>query len=123
MEARNTISSRRHGALSSAMTGLMTGLLLLTSGSQHAQGDPGSQPAVKVLAAPDSQRPSGPAKAASTPGLAKRISLDLRQMDVLAVLKFLAEQGDFNIVPGKNVGGRVTLSVKDITIQDALDII
>src|SRR5207245_9361070 len=26
-------------------------------------------------------------------------------------------------VPGKNVGGRVTLAVKDITIQDALDII
>src|SRR3989441_7589585 len=44
-------------------------------------------------------------------------------MDTLAVLKFLAEQGDFNIVPGKNVGGRVTLAVKDITIQDALDII
>jgi general secretion pathway protein D len=57
------------------------------------------------------------------PGLAKRIALDLRQMDILAVLKFLAEQGDFNIVPGKNVGGRVTLSVKNVTIQDALDII
>ncbi|MFQ5947200.1 MAG: secretin N-terminal domain-containing protein, partial [Anaerolineae bacterium] len=57
------------------------------------------------------------------PGLSKKVSVDLRQMDTRAVIKFLAEQGDLNIVPGKNVGGRVTLSLKNITIQDALDII
>ena len=62
-------------------------------------------------------------KPVSLPGLSKRTTLDLKQMDILAVLKFVAEQSDLNIVPGKNVGGRVTLSLKAVTIQDALDII
>jgi len=49
--------------------------------------------------------------------------VDLRQIDILAVMKFLAEEGELNIVTGKNVGGRVTLSLKDVTLQDVLDII
>jgi len=99
--------------VSFGIAGLMTGSLLLTSESRPAHGEAvSSQPAIKA-----------PEKSASLPGLAKRITLDLRQMDILAVLKFLSEQGDFNVVPGKNVGGRVTLAVKDITIQDAFDII
>ncbi len=56
-------------------------------------------------------------------GLQKKISLDLRQMDILEVLKFLAQQGDLNIVPTKNVGGRVTLTLNDVRLQDALDLI
>jgi type II secretory pathway component GspD/PulD (secretin) len=105
METRTTISSRLGRALVSfGVAGLMTGMLLLPCEAQPAQV-------------------AGPEKPARLPGLSKRISLDLRQMDVLAVLKFLAEQGDFNVVPGKNVGGRVTLAVKNLTIQDALDII
>jgi type II secretory pathway component GspD/PulD (secretin) len=71
----------------------------------------------EALKAPAREKPAPP------PGLSKRISLDLRQMDVVAVMKFLAEQGDLNIVTGKNVGGRVALASKDITILDALDII
>ncbi len=99
--------------VSFGVAGLMTGSLLLTPESRPAHGEAvSSQPAIKA-----------PEKSASLPGLAKRITLDLRQMDILAVLKFLSEQGDFNVVPGKNVGGRVTLAVKDITIQDAFDII
>src|SRR5438552_13392632 len=119
METRNTISSSGQRfsmgrtLVSFGVAGVMTGSLLLTSESRPAHGEAVySQPAIKA-----------PEKSASLPGLAKRITLDLRQMDILAVLKFLSEQGDFNIVPGKNVGGRVTLAVKDITIQDALDII
>ena len=71
----------------------------------------------EALKAPAREKP------APAPGLSKRISLDLRQMDVVAVMKFLAEQGDLNIVTGKNVGGRVALASKDVTILDALDII
>src|SRR5438128_709660 len=119
METRNTISSSGQSfsigrtLVSFGVAGLMTGLLLLTSESRPAHGEAvSSQPAIKA-----------PEKSAPLPGLAKRITLDLRQMDILAVLKFLSEQGDFNVVPGKNVGGRVTLAVKDITIQDAFDII
>src|SRR3989454_874900 len=126
MEMRNTTFSRRT-LVSFALAGLVTASLPLTSQSEPAPGETGAQPAIKVLTNPpagaESQRLAGPSKPAPLPGLSKKISLDLRQMDILAVLKFLAEQGDFNIVPGKNVGGRVTLAVKDITIQDALDII
>ena len=56
-------------------------------------------------------------------GFNKRISVDLRQMNILDVMKFLAVQGGLNIVTGKNVGGRVTLSLKDVSIRDVHDII
>src|SRR5207244_12328738 len=118
METRNTISSSGQSfsmgrtLVSLGVAGLMTGLLLLTSESRPAHGEAvSSQPAIKA-----------PEKSASLPGLAKRITLDLRQMDILAVLKFLSEQGDFNVVPGKKGGGRVTLAVEDMTIQDGFEI-
>ncbi len=57
------------------------------------------------------------------PGLANAISLDLRGMDVVEVLKFLATQGQFNIVTSAEVQGRVTLVLQDVTVRDALDIV
>jgi type II secretory pathway component GspD/PulD (secretin) len=57
------------------------------------------------------------------PGLSRRISIDLRQIDILAVMKFLAEEGNLNIATGKNVGGRVRIFLKDVSIRDVLDII
>lgn len=98
--------------------------------SQHVRGEADSKVPAKppaIAQAPRARTPSPEAptreKPTPPPGLSKRIDLDLRQMDMLAVMKFLAEQGDLNIVTGKNVGGRVTLSLKDVTILDALDII
>ena len=57
------------------------------------------------------------------PGLAQPISLDLRGMDVIEVLKFLAAQGKLNIVTSPEVQGRVTLVLTDVTVKDALDIV
>ncbi len=57
------------------------------------------------------------------PGLANKVSLDLRGMDVVEVLKFLAGKGNFNIVAGADVQGRATLTLTDVTVRDALDII
>jgi len=57
------------------------------------------------------------------PGLKKNISLDIREMDVIYFLKFLAIEGDLNIVASKNVVGPVNLLIKDVTIGDALDIV
>ena len=57
------------------------------------------------------------------PGLANRISLDLRAMDLLEVLKFLATKGTFNLVMDPQVTGRVTLTLNDVTVRDAMDII
>jgi len=57
------------------------------------------------------------------PGLSSTIFLDLRDINVVDVLKFLAIEGEINIVTSRNVQGRSTLLLKDVTIQDALDII
>jgi type II secretory pathway component GspD/PulD (secretin) len=56
-------------------------------------------------------------------GLKRHIFLDLRDINVVDVIKFLATEGNLNIVTSKNVQGRSTLLVKNVTIQDALDII
>jgi len=56
-------------------------------------------------------------------GLANKISLDLRAMDIVDTIKFLSMKGDLNIVTSKNVTGRITLFLKDVTIADTLDVI
>ena len=57
------------------------------------------------------------------PGLATKISLDLRGMDVMEVLKFLSSRGAFNVVASPDVTGRATLILNDVTVRDALDIV
>lgn len=56
-------------------------------------------------------------------GFSKRVSLDLRGMDIIDALKFLAMQGKLNIVASKNVSGKITLFLKDVTISAVLEII
>ncbi|MBN2453762.1 MAG: hypothetical protein JXB40_05850 [Candidatus Omnitrophica bacterium] len=56
------------------------------------------------------------------PGLKKRISLDIRAMDITQFLKFLATEGNLNIITSKNVSGPVSLLINDVTIGDALEI-
>src|SRR5207245_9509677 len=101
METRNTISSSGQSfsmgrtLVSLGVLGLMTGLLLLTSESRPAHGAAvPSQPAIKA-----------PEKSASLPGLAKRITLDLRQIDILPVRNCFPEQGDVTLVPASNARG------------------
>lgn len=55
--------------------------------------------------------------------LDKKISLDLRDMNIIDVLKFLAIKGDFNIVTSKAVEGKATLLLNNVSIADALEII
>jgi type II secretory pathway component GspD/PulD (secretin) len=57
------------------------------------------------------------------PKLNQKISLDLRDINVLDVLKFLSTKADVNIVTSGNITGRVTLFLKDVSIGTALDII
>lgn len=52
-----------------------------------------------------------------------RISLDIKGMDIVDVLKMLAPRAGMNIVVGKNVTGKVTLFLKDVDIWDAFEII
>ena len=52
-----------------------------------------------------------------------KISLDIKGMDIVDVLKMLATRSDMNMVVGKNVTGKVTLFLKDVDTQDAFEII
>ncbi|MFC1704445.1 secretin N-terminal domain-containing protein [Candidatus Omnitrophota bacterium] len=64
-----------------------------------------------------------PEKAELQKKLDRDISLDLRDMDVVDVYKFLAFKGNFNISISKNLAGRVTLFLKKVSVRDSLDII
>ena len=55
--------------------------------------------------------------------LQRKITLDIRDMNMVDVIKFLAVKGDFNVVASPSVTGRVTLLLKSVSIKDALDIV
>ncbi len=50
-----------------------------------------------------------------------RILLDVQDADIKAVLRLLSEQGNVSIVSGDDVKGTVTLSMKDVSWEQALD--
>ncbi|MBM3246108.1 MAG: hypothetical protein FJZ13_02135 [Candidatus Omnitrophica bacterium] len=52
-----------------------------------------------------------------------KISLDIKGMDIVDVLKMLSTRAGINLVIGKNVTGRVTLFLKDVDIWDAFEIV
>lgn len=56
-------------------------------------------------------------------GLDNQIALDIRTMDIIHFLKFLAIEGDLNIVASNSVTGTVNLLVNGVTIGDALEIV
>lgn len=52
-----------------------------------------------------------------------KISLDLKGMDVVEVIKMLATKGNLNVVLGTDVKGKVTIFLKSVDLMDAFDII
>lgn len=52
-----------------------------------------------------------------------KISLDLKGMDIIEVIKMLASKGNLNVIVGPDVKGRVTIFLKSVDLMDALDII
>jgi len=53
----------------------------------------------------------------------REITLDVRDMNIVDVIKFLALKGEFNVVISPAVEGRVTVFLNNVTIKDALDIV
>lgn len=49
--------------------------------------------------------------------------LDLKNMDILDVLKLISQKSGLNIVAGQNVKGRITVFLKDVEVREALRII
>lgn len=75
-----------------------------------------------AMAAQAAQAGEGPSVSLEQ-SLAKKISLDLRDMDIVDVLKFLSMKGDFNLAMDNRISGRVTLIMKSVSIVDALEVV
>ena len=53
----------------------------------------------------------------------RKITLDVRDMNVVDVIKFLAQKGEFNVIISPTVDGRTTVLLHAVGIKDALDIV
>jgi type II secretory pathway component GspD/PulD (secretin) len=53
----------------------------------------------------------------------RKITLDVRDMNIVDVIKFLAQKGEFNVVVSPTVDGRTTVLLHAVGIKDALDIV
>ena len=53
----------------------------------------------------------------------RTITLDVRDMNMVDILKFLALKGEFNIVISPAVQGRTTVLLNNVSIRNALDIV
>ncbi len=62
-----------------------------------------------------------PKKTYQDSALSRRVSLDFHAADINDVLKALAVQSNTNIVAGKDVQGEVTVSLRNVTLKEALD--
>ena len=123
------------------LTGLVAGLMVFLSAApfmradeQHDQSDalPPTQPGEALVAeeappAPPGMmaEPSYAAPPAADLSSAKdhKISLDLKGVDIVDVLKLLSQKGNLNFVAGRNVSGRVTIFAKDVDIWEAFELI
>lgn len=55
--------------------------------------------------------------------LLRKITLDVRDMNIVDVIKFLAQKGEFNVIISPTVDGRTTVLLHGVGIKDALDIV
>jgi len=52
-----------------------------------------------------------------------RVSLNFKDVDIQEVLGLIAEKGNLNIIAGEEVKGKITLSLKEVKLWDALEAI
>jgi type IV pilus secretin PilQ/predicted competence protein len=63
-----------------------------------------------------------PVMSAFSLGEESRVSLSLRNIDIIEALKFFSMRSGLNIVPTQKVSGRVTLTVENALVKDVFDI-
>jgi len=89
------------------------GLLALSASSLRAE-DKGQLPKPILLTEP---------KESLDERMMRKIALDVRDMNIVDVVKFLAMKGEFNVVISPAVDGRTTVLLDNVAIKDALDIV
>ena len=48
------------------------------------------------------------------------VTLEMKDIDIVEVLKVLSQKGSINIIIGQNVKGRITIFLKDVTVWEAM---
>jgi type IV pilus assembly protein PilQ len=89
---------------------------LASASTGDAKPSPAAGVSVPSPAAGTPARPPAPGRAASGPPL----FLDVQDADIRAVFRLLAEYGKVSIVAGDDVKGAVTLHLKDVSWEQAL---
>ncbi len=89
-----------------------------------------SRKAVAQASAPAAMESGGAADILQEGGLVngkeyngRRISLDLKDVDINDVLRLIAEVSDLNVIAGDEVQGKVTIRLVDVPWDQALDVI
>lgn len=85
-------------------------------------------PAVSGAQLPaDNQETAAQASSSEIPAITEmgkgKISLDLKGVDIVELLKILSMKMNVNIVPTKDVAGRINVFLNNVTYEDALDIV
>jgi type IV pilus secretin PilQ/predicted competence protein len=79
---------------------------------------PAAKAAIRVAQIQVSQAPS---PASQAPGAPRLLSLDFKDAEVVNVLRILAAESGRNIVIGPDVKGKISLSLRNVTWEQALD--
>jgi bla regulator protein BlaR1 len=66
---------------------------------------------------------SPPPKAKSAEPADRKFAIDAQDTDTREVLKMIAQKGARNILVGDQVGGKITVHLKEVTWREALDVI
>ena len=96
------------------MTALYIAVPVLMLGIARAEDSDAQKPQPIILTEP---------KESLEDRLARKITLDVRDMNIVDILKFLAVKGDFNVVISPTVEGKTTVLLHNVGIKDALDIV
>ncbi|MBU0503141.1 MAG: secretin N-terminal domain-containing protein [Candidatus Omnitrophota bacterium] len=90
---------------------------------------PAQEDAVKNLA--QAAIPAAPAVSATAPepriiplslGIEGKVTLDLRNIDIVDALKYLSVKTGVNLITNKSVSGRITLNVENAIVKDVFDV-
>lgn len=96
-------------------------ILTLIMSTKVAGSEESSAPQYASLPPQSAQINSVPSRSDNASGT--NISLDLRDIEIIDALKFLAAKAAMNIIPTKKVSGRITLMVENTRASDVFDII
>jgi len=77
--------------------------------------------AQEITAVPEAVQ-AAPREVSADAVFSQKITLDLRNIDIIDALKYLTSKTGLNIIFTKNVSGRVSLMVENVLIKDVFDV-